>query len=158
MDYIGKYGEYRVLAKLFELKIEAYLAIKSNQDDFDITVVTRDMKVFRVQVKTTTLWNESTNNAIAGLEKRYDFVAIVILDRKEIIEVAANSEETDDLKPEHEYIPHFYIMTKEEAMTEKGSSKQLGVSRKVNKDSVIKESLLPYLNAWEKIIHATHLS
>ncbi|CAN7342378.1 hypothetical protein LJR289_001887 [Pseudoduganella sp. LjRoot289] len=116
------------------------------------------MKVVRVQVKTTTLWNESTNNSIAGLEKGYDFIVIVIVDRKEIVEVAAGSGETDDLKPEYDYIPHFYIMTKKEAMTEKGSSKQLGVSRKVNKESVIKESLRPYLNAWKKITHATHVS
>jgi len=158
MDYIGKYGEYRVLAKLFELKVEAYLAIKSNQDDFDITVITDDCRVVRVQVKTTTLWSESTNNSIAGIEKKYDFVVIVIVDRKEIIAGTHINGESEEQESSYEYIPHFFIMTKEEAMMEKGKSKNLGVSRQEKKIFLIKESLQPYKNSWRKITYAASIS
>ena len=35
MEYIEKHSEYLVLLKLLRKNIEAYLAIKSNQDNYD---------------------------------------------------------------------------------------------------------------------------
>ncbi|NMV23280.1 hypothetical protein HKB23_12825, partial [Vibrio parahaemolyticus] len=69
MKFIGKYGEHLVLSQLLKLDIEAYLAIKSNQEDYDITVVLESSRVLRIQVKTTDLHNQNTNNSISGVEK-----------------------------------------------------------------------------------------
>jgi len=49
MKFVGKYGEYRVLACLLEQDIEAYPAIKTNQTDFDLTAILASGKVVREQ-------------------------------------------------------------------------------------------------------------
>ena len=80
MNFIGKYGEFAVMLKLLGLEIEAYLAIKSNQDDYDITVIIDNKQVKRVQVKATDLRNKNRNNSIDGTEKNYDYLVILIHD------------------------------------------------------------------------------
>lgn len=102
MKSIGKYGEYRVLACLLERDIEAYQAININQNDFDLTVVLNQEHVVRVQVKSTELNNKATNNAIAGIDKQYDFMVIVIF--------------------EGQGKARFFVMSKAEAMELKGQA------------------------------------
>jgi hypothetical protein len=134
MKFIGKYGEYRVLACLLELDIEAYLAIKTNQPDFDLTVILKSGDVFRVQVKATELNNKSTNNAIDRIDKQYDFLVVVIVDGDKSV--------------------RFFVMTKGEAIEAKGNSKQLGTTQQRNKEFHVREALLPHENKWEKIANA----
>jgi len=64
MKYIGKLGEYYVLASLLRENIEAYAAIKTNQPDYDITAISKNRKILRIQVKSTELNNKSTNNPV----------------------------------------------------------------------------------------------
>lgn len=130
MEYIGKYAEHLVLAKLLGLGIEAYLAIKSNQDHYDITVITADKRVIRVQVKSTKLENESTNNPISNIDKEYDFLVLVI--------VTGNSSR------------HF-VLTKSEAFEIKGDNRTMYTSFKEKKSSKIKDVLLPHEDKWTKL-------
>jgi hypothetical protein len=130
MRFLGKYGEHRVLGCLLAHDIEAYQAIKVNQDDYDITVIASPTKVVRVQVKSTTLGNKSTNNQIGQLNRNFDFLVVVV-------EVAGEC--------------RFFVLTKEEALLLKGNSKHLGVSRSLKREFEIKPALLPYEDKWEKI-------
>ncbi len=127
MKFIGKYGEHLVLSQLLKLDIEAYLAIKSNQEDYDITVVLESSRVLRIQVKTTDLHNQNTNNSISGVEKRYDFLVLVIMDKN-----------TD----------HLFIMSREEALALKGSSVKFSCSFKQSGVSTIKPELEKYRDNW----------
>jgi len=131
MKSIGKYGEYRVLACLLERDIEAYQAININQPDFDITVVLREDKVVRVQVKSTELNNKATNNAIDRIDKLYDFLVVVIF--------------------EGDGEARFFVMSKEEAITAKGTNKQLGVTQQRKKQPQVKGMLVPFEDQWDKI-------
>ncbi|GAB0149381.1 hypothetical protein McPS_21210 [Marichromatium sp. PS1] len=131
MKSIGKYGEYRVLACLLERDIEAYQAININQNDFDLTVVLSQRRVVRVQVKSTDLNNKATNNAIDRIDKRYDYLIIVIF--------------------EGQGQARFFVMSKAEAMQLKSTSKQLGVTQIRNKKSEVKPALLPFEDQWAKI-------
>ena len=130
MEYIGKYGEHLVLLNLLQRDIEAYLAIKANQEDYDITVVLNKNNVKRVQVKSTELQNKNTNNSIAGTEKEYDYLVLVIVD------------EGDN---------RIFILTKEEATTERGTDVMFSCSRKGTDKYLIKDSLIKYENLWDKI-------
>jgi len=134
MKLIGKYGEYRVLACLLERDIEAYQAINITQPDFDITAILREDKVVRIQVKSTELNNKATNNAINRIDKLYDFLVVVIF------------QGSGDAR--------FFVMSKEEALAIKGTSKQLGVTQQNNKKHQVKDALLPHENQWDKIINA----
>ncbi len=134
MKSIGKYGEYRVLASLLELDIEVYQAININQPDFDITAILANEKVIRIQVKSTELNNKSTNNAIAHIDKKYDFLVVVIFEGKGSA--------------------RFFIMSKEEALLAKGSNKHLGVTQQQKNKSEIKDCMLQYENLWDKINNA----
>ncbi len=134
MRSIGKYGEYRVLACLLERDIEAYQAININQNDFDLTVVLNQERVVRVQVKSTELNNKATNNAIAGIDKQYDFLVIVIF--------------------EGHGKARFFVMSKAEAMELKSVSKQLGVTQVCNGVPRVKTSLIPFEDQWVKITNA----
>jgi len=134
MKYIGKYGEYCVLACLLEQDIEAYPAIKTNQPDFDITAILESGKVVRIQVKATELNNKSTNNAIDRIDKQYDFLVVVIVGENKAT--------------------RFFIMTKAEALTEKGTNKQLGTTQQRNKEFQVKDALLSHESKWEKIADA----
>lgn len=134
MQYIGKYGEYRVLACLLEEEVEAYLAIKTNQPDFDLTAVVPSGRVVRIQVKSTELNNKSTNNAIDRIDKKYDFLVVVIV-----------SEE------QNKRSARFFVMSKAEAMRAKGANLQLGTTQQRSKSFQVKDVLLPYEDKWEKI-------
>lgn len=134
MKFVGKYGEYRVLACLLEQDIEAYLAIMTNQPDFDLTAILASGKVVRIQVKATELNNKSTNNAIDRIDKQYDFLVVVIIGENKTA--------------------RFFVMTKAEALAAKGDSKQLGTTQQRQKVFQVKDVLLPHEDKWEKIANA----
>lgn len=134
MRSIGRYGEYRVLACLLERDLEAYQAININENDFDLTIVLSKEKVVRVQVKSTELNNKATNNAIDRVDKKYDFLVVVIF--------------------EGQGQARFFVMSKNEAMELKGRSKQLGVTQVRRKKSEVKTAILQFEDQWEKISNA----
>ena len=130
MKYIGKYGEHLVLFNLLKDDIEAYLAVKINQEDYDITVILDDLSVKRIQVKSTELSSKGTNNPFSGTEKNYDFLIIVIVDGS-----------TDRI----------FILTKEEATTELGINKLFGTTQIESGVAIVKKSLLRHEEKWDKI-------
>jgi len=132
MKYIGKYGEYIVLSSLLKKDIESYLAIKTNQDDYDITVINKNSKILRIQVKTTELNNKSTNNSISGTDKQYDFLVLVII--SDIDEV--------------------YIIPKEDVAQLQDNSKQLGTTFQKNKKYQVKNEIKKYKDKWDLIENA----
>lgn len=134
MKYVGKYGEYRVLACLLEQDIEAYPAIMINQPDFDLTAILASGKVVRIQVKATELNNKSTNNAIDRIDKQHDFLVVVIVGENKAT--------------------RFFVMTKAEALAAKGASKQLGTTQQRKKEFQVKDIFLPHEDKWEKIANA----
>jgi hypothetical protein len=131
MKYIGKYGEYLVLCRLLEQNIEAYQAIIFNQPDYDLTAILEHGQIIRIQVKSTDLNSKGTNNVIAGVDKEYDVLIIVIF---------------EEGRP-----CRFFILTKSEAMLAKGQSKQLGTTQQRKKKFYVKNNLLPYEDQWSKI-------
>ena len=135
--YLGKVGEYRVLAALLELGIEAYPAIRSNQQDYDITAITRRAKVVRIQVKTTELTNKSTNNTISGTDKQFDFLVLVVI------------KDTKDY--DNGFPARIFILTREEVSALRGENKLLGVSYKRDGKYRVREALLVHEAKWEKI-------
>ena len=130
MKFIGKYGEYLVLLNLLQRDIEAYLAINPNQEDYDITVVLNETLVKRIQVKSTKLQNESTNNSISGIEKNYDYLALVIVDGDE---------------------SKVFILTKDEAVKMKDGNVNLSCSKREGELYKIRESLNKHQDKWDKI-------
>ena len=129
--FIGKFGEYLALSRLLEHGVEAYPAIKVNQDSYDLTAITASGAVVRVQVKATDLRNKSTNNSVGALARTFDFLVVV----------AVHGDSAADC----------YVLTHEEAHELRGKSKLLGVSRRENNASVIKRELLPHKEAWHRI-------
>ncbi|GEM_PF-2506805 len=134
MKYVGKYGEYRVLACLLERDVEVYQAIKTNQPDFDLTAILASGKVVRIQAKATELNNKRTNNAIDRIDKEYDFLVVVIV--------------------AEDKTARFFVMSKTEAMAEKGNNIQLGTTQQRGKQFQVKDALLPYEDKWETILNA----
>ena len=136
VENIGKYGEYRVLAVLLERDVEAYLAIKDNQKDYDITAILGPSKVVRIQVKSTELDNKSNNNSINRIDemKAFDFLVIVIFDGMR----TAN----------------FYVLTKDEAIAAKGEMKRLSVTRQESGKFYVKDEIYCHKDCWEKILTA----
>jgi hypothetical protein len=134
VKFIGKFGEYLVLSRLLERGIEAYPAIKVNQDSYDLTAIAQSGRILRVQVKATDLRNKSTNNSIGTLARTFDFLAIVAV--------------RDDAAAD------CYVLTHQEAHELRGDSKQLGISRIKNGASVTKTELDPYREAWHRIGNA----
>lgn len=118
---IGKFGEYLVLSELLKNNIEAYPAISFNQEDYDITIILDDGQVIRLQVKTTELWNDSTNNPIDGIDKNYDFLIILVIDKKD---------------------NNFHFLSREEALKERGMNKKLATKgfKTVENDKIYKIS------------------
>ena len=137
MKYPGKYGEYLVLLNLLKRNLEAYLAIKANQDDYDITLVLNESCVKRIQVKTTEVQNRATNNSHYGTDKNYDYLILVMIDNG---------------------IDRIFILTKEEATKERGSSKLFGTTQIKSKVSYVKESIIKYEECWYKIIDSANNS
>jgi hypothetical protein len=137
LPYIGKIGEYRVLAALLEQGIEAYPAIRSNQEDYDITAIPRNDRVVRIQVKTTELNNRSTNNAISGTDKKFDFLVLVVV---------------TDTKDKHRgVLARYFLLTHDEVTSLRGEDKLLGVSCKKNGAYEIREALMVHEDKWEKL-------
>jgi len=130
MEYIGKYGEHFAILNLLQRDIESYLAIKANQDNYDITVVLNKNTVKRIQVKATDLQNKNTNNSISGTEKNFDYLILVVVD-----------EETT----------RAFVLTKEETDLERGSAVKFSCSYKDDGVYRIKPSLLEHENKWDKI-------
>ncbi|WP_147424424.1 hypothetical protein [Vogesella indigofera] len=131
MKFIGKFGEYLTLTRLLENEIEAYPAIKINQDSYDITAITKSGKILRIQVKSTLLHNNSTNNTIGSLSRNFDFLVVVVI----------HGERAADC----------YILTHAEAQTLRGNSKQLGISRKERQVSVVKSEIAQHKEQWSRI-------
>jgi len=111
--------------------VEIYQAINITQPDFDLTAILKNKSIVRIQVKSTELHNKSTNNTIDRIDKTYDVLVVVIF--------------------EGNGSSRFFIMSKDEAMKEKGVNKQLGVTQQRKKQSQVKESLVKYENKWETI-------
>ena len=131
MKFIGKYGEHAVMLKLLSSGVEAYLAIKSNQEDYDITAIIDGVRVKRIQVKSTVLENKNTNNSLDGTQKNYDYLVIVIRDLS---------------------IDRFFVLTKAEADLERSNSIKMGTSQILNGTHYVKNSLLQHENQWHKIL------
>ncbi|VVN79846.1 hypothetical protein [Pseudomonas fluorescens] len=131
MKFIGKYGEHAVMLKLLSSGVEAYLAIKSNQEDYDITAIIDGVRVKRIQVKSTVLQNKNTNNSIDGTEKNYDYLVIVIRDSN---------------------IDRFFVLTKTEADMERRDSVKMGASQKLKGIYHVKHSFLQHEDQWQKIL------
>ncbi|HOI68037.1 MAG TPA: hypothetical protein PLD03_15715 [Thiomonas arsenitoxydans] len=141
MKFSGKYGEYRVLAKLLERDMEAYLALRHNQSDYDITVITSAKKVVRIQVKTAVLANKATNNPF-DIDREYDFLVAVIIE-------PITTPNSDDSEVQQR--SRFFILTRDEAFAIKGTTSLLGLSQQRNKVYQVKDALLPFENQWSKI-------
>lgn len=131
MKYIGPIGEWLVMTELLKRDIEAYLAILENQKDYDITVVTKNSNILRLQVKTTELQNKSTNNTIKIQGANYNFLILVVI---------LSNGETD-----------FYIIPKAKVGQIMGKSKQLSLSKKSGNKYIIKEEFSKYKMKWNLI-------
>lgn len=131
MKFIGKFGEYLVLTRLLEKEIEAYPAIKVNQDSYDLTAISKSGRIIRIQVKATELHNKSTNNTIGALAREFDFLVVVIVHGERLADC--------------------YVLTHGEANTLRGTSQQLGVSRLVDGVSVVKSELAQHKEEWGRI-------
>ena len=81
-NIIGEIGEQLVVVELLKSGFkEVYRANSKTQKGWDIVVITKKNKIIRIQVKTTFLDNNSTNNSVS-LKGKYDFLALVILGTK----------------------------------------------------------------------------
>lgn len=140
MEYIGKYGEYRVLARLLEDNIEAYQAIKTNQQDYDITAVLSEKNVVRIQVKSTTLQSDNTNNHVGALNGVFDFLVVVVVDVKD--------------QADQEDVARFFVMTREEAHAAKENKKLLAISYSRARRYYVKSIIEQHENRFDKIREA----
>lgn len=130
MENIGTYGEYIVLAELLKRNIESYIALKKNQEDYDITTLVNN-KIVRIQVKSTELNNKSTNNAIKGVDKNYDFLIILIYEQER---------------------NNFFVLSKQdvEAILE-NNGKMIYITKKENSKKAIRKKIEEHRNQWDKI-------
>ncbi|MDO9066832.1 MAG: hypothetical protein Q7W05_00020 [Deltaproteobacteria bacterium] len=128
MKFIGKFGEYLTLTRLLENEVEAYPAIKVNQDSYDLTAISKSGRILRIQVKTTELHNKSTNNSIGSLAREFDFLVVVVV----------NGEREADC----------YVLTHAEAHALRGTSKLLGISRLERQASVVKAEFAQHKEQW----------
>lgn len=119
------------MLELLKRNFEAYMAIKLNQANYDITIVISSQKIVRVQVKSTVLQNKSTNNSIKGINKKFDYLILMIRDSNK---------------------DRFFVLTKAEADVERGHNTQLTTSTSSNGIFNIKQSLLRYENKWANIV------
>lgn len=131
MKYIGKFGEYQVLTQLLARDIEAYHAIKLNQDSYDITAILESGKVVRLQVKATELDNKSTNNPICNLNRSYDFLVLVV----------ALSDKSS----------RYFVLAKSEVQELLGLSGDLYTTYKQKNAYFVRQELEVHEGRWEKI-------
>lgn len=129
-QYIGKFGEYTALSRLLINDIEAYPAIKVNQQNYDLTAITKQGRVVRIEVKSTELHNSATNNTIGALAKTFDFLVVVV----------AQGQKAD-----------CYVMTHAEAIAIKAGSLQLGITESRDGKKRVKESIAIHLERWNRI-------
>ena len=122
---------YLVLTRLLENEVEAYPAIKVNQDSYDLTAISKSGRIVRIQVKSTDLNNKSTNNTIGALAREFDFLVVVVV----------HGVRSADC----------YVLTHLEAQTLRGTSKHLGISRKTNSRSEVKSELIQHQEMWNRI-------
>jgi hypothetical protein len=141
MKFSGKYGEYLVLSNLLERDMEAYLALRHNQSDYDITVITAATRVVRIQVKTAELANKATNNPF-DIDRKYDFLVAVIIEAI----TTPTSDGSEVLQR-----PRYFILSRDEAFAIKGTASLLGLSQQRKKVYQVKDALLPFENQWSKI-------
>ena len=130
MKYIGSFGEYVTLSELLRRDVEAYPAISKNQENYDITVIVNSSKVIRLQVKTTELQNQSTNNSIKGTEKTYDFIVLVVIDNGNV---------------------KFYIIPKSKVNDLRKNSVDLSVSCKKESLYCVNDCFNEFENNWDVI-------
>jgi hypothetical protein len=130
MKFLGKYGEHRVLVKLLERDIEAYPAIKINQDSYDITAVISPSRIARIQVKSTDLNNKSTNNQVGALDREFDYLVVMVVAEEKC---------------------RFFVLSRDEALRIKGTKKHLPTSRCVKGIPEVMPELLAHEDKWEVI-------
>lgn len=128
--YIGKFGEYTALSRLLINDIEAYPAIKVNQQNYDLTAITKQGQVVRIEVKATELDNATTNNTIGALAKTFDFLVVVV----------AQGQKAD-----------CYVLTHAEAIAIKSKSVHLGVTESRGGKKRVKESFNVHRERWDRI-------
>lgn len=131
MEFIGKFGEYVALSRLLQHEIEAYPAIKVNQDSYDITAILASKKVLRIQVKARELGNDSTNNTLGKIRTPFDFLVIVVYKKAEGAAC--------------------YVLTASEVAKLQGSAKELGISSRKGGIPAVRDELSPFLEKWDKI-------
>lgn len=130
MKFLGKYGEHRVLVQLLEKDVEAYPAIKINQDSYDITAVLSPSRIARIQVKSTDLCNKSTNNQVGALDSEFDYLVVVVVDENKC---------------------RFFVLSRDEALRIKGTRKHLPTSRRIKGTPEVIPELLAHEDKWEVI-------
>lgn len=131
MRFVGKFGEYLALTRLLENEVEAYPAIKVNQDGYDLTAISKSGRIVRIQVKATELGNKSTNNTIGSLAREFDFLVVVVVHGERVADC--------------------YVLTYAEAHALRGTSKLVGISRMVKRASVVKAELDQHKEQWSRI-------
>lgn len=131
MKFIGKFGEYLALSRLLQNDIEAYPAIKVNQDSYDLTAIAASGRIVRIQVKTTELHNAATNNTVGALARTFDYLVVVVVLRDRVAE--------------------YYVLTYDEAHCIRGVSKQLGISKLEKREKFVKPALVPHKEMWSRI-------
>ncbi len=130
MKFLGKYGEHRVLVKLLARDIEAYPAIKINQDSYDITAVISPSRIARIQVKSTALSNKSTNNQVGALDREFDYLVVMVFAEEKC---------------------RFFVLSRDEALRIRGTRKHLPTSRYVKGIPEVMPELLAHEDKWEVI-------
>lgn len=132
IQHIGKIAEYFVLAELILKNIEAYPAISSHQEHYDITAIRPDRTISRIQVKATELNNKSTNNSVSRLSKDYDYLVLVVFNKKS---------------------PGYFILTDREAKSEFALNKSgtIYVSKRTRGEFSVRESIAKHKDCWAKI-------
>lgn len=133
MQHSDKVAEYLVLAALIQRDVEAYSAISFRQEDYDITVVRSDRTIVRVQVKATELQNRSKNNSVKNLDRKYDYLVLVVFDGDAV---------------------EYFIMTEKEVVAAyaPGSRGVVYVSECEKGTYVVRSGIRKYEGQWEKII------
>ncbi len=125
----GTLAEHHVMLELLKNNIEAYFALKKNQEDYDITAIINE-KIIRIQVKSTQLNNKCTNNTVKIGNLLFDYLVVVVYE---------------------DIVPRFFILSREDVKNIKGKNKQLSISQNNLKSYTIKREYLEFENKWNKL-------
>lgn len=124
-NIIGEIGEHLVVAELLRSNVGSIcLPVNKTQKGWDIIVVTEKNRHIRIQVKTTFLDNNSTNNSFT-VEENYDFLVIVVF--------KLSDDETE-----------FFCLKKETVEKIKGSGKKIAISKKKNGRKSVRDDIKEY--------------